>query len=253
MNQLTDINVTDIINIFTVFSPKGRFDKMVNRQSYGLSFCAEGQITYTLGGKKYISDPGHAIILPKGQTYTLHGNKTGIFPVINFDCTNFHSDSMVLLPVRNIESLMKDFTQLKSLFLFEKNRLKTISIFYNILHKLSDTASPESDILYPAVKYLETDFSSCGITNKSLADMCNISEVYFRKLFVRSYGVSPKQYVIDVRIGKAKQLLTDGILNITAISEQCGFSTPYHFSRLFKEKNGLTPSEYMKQNRIVKI
>ena len=253
MNTLNDIIITDITAVVTVSSPKGRSDKMINRKNFGLSFCAEGQITYTLDGKEYVSDPGHAIILPKGQSYAIHGDKTGVFPIINFDCKNFQTDKFILLPIRSIDSVMKDFEQMKSLFLFEKNRLKIISILYNILHKLSGSGSFQPDILSHAVKYLETNFSCPDITNKFLADLCNISEVYFRKLFSRTYGVSPRQYIIDIRINKAKQLLTDGVLNITAISEQCGFASPYHFSRLFKEKTGLTPSEYMKQNRIMKI
>ena len=86
-----------------------------------------------------------------------------------------------------------------------------------------------------------------------LAEKCGISEVYFRRLFTEQYKVTPKQYIIDLRINKAKQLLTDGIFKIGAISESCGFSNPYHFCRVFKEKTGLTPTEFMKQNKILKI
>ncbi|MBR3994676.1 MAG: helix-turn-helix transcriptional regulator [Clostridia bacterium] len=56
-----------------------------------------------------------------------------------------------------------------------------------------------------------------------------------------------------MRIQKAKFLLANGVLTITAISEECGFSSLYHFCRIFKEKTGFTPSEYSKNNRIYKI
>ncbi len=254
MDNLNKIIVTDIIDVVTVFSQKGRYEKMNNRKCYGLSFCDEGQITYTHNKKNYVSDPHHAIILPKGQSYTIRSDKSGIFSVINFECDNFECDTMIVLPVKNIDFVMTDFVQMKKLFLFKRNRAKVMSLFYNIIHSFSESASVfGNSILMPAIEYLENNYSSPGITNKILADKCNISEVYFRKLFAKQYRITPKQYIIDIRINKAKQLLTDGIFKINVVSEKCGFSNPYHFSRLFKEKTGLTPTEYLKKNRILEI
>ena len=131
MNNLNKIVVTDIIDVRTVFSPKGRFEKMHNRVCYGLSFCNEGQITYTHNAKNYVSDPHHAIILPKGQSYDIRGTKTGTFPLINFDCADFLCDTMIVLPVENTDILMRDFIQMKNLFLFERSRTRVMSLFYN--------------------------------------------------------------------------------------------------------------------------
>ena len=254
MNDLNNIIVTDIIDVITVFSQKGRFEKMNNRKCYGLSFCAEGKITYTHNQKNYVSDPHHAIILPKGQSYTIYGNESGVFPVINFECSNFLCDTMMVLPIENVDFAMRDFVQMKNLFLFERNRTKVISLFYNIIHDFCESAGiAGNSILLSAIRYLENNYSLPELTNKMLADQCNISEVYFRKLFTKQFDVTPRQYIIDLRINKAKQLLTDGIFKINVVSEKCGFTNPYHFSRLFKEKTGLTPTQYLQQNRILKI
>ena len=64
------------------------------------------------------------------------------------------------------------------------------------------------------------------------------------------YGVGQAR-ILDIRIGKAKQLLADGTQKISAVSEACGFSNPYHFCRAFKQRTGLTPSQYMQQNRLL--
>ena len=89
MELLQDLTVTDILEVVTVRQIKGTVAEIKNRPSYGLSFCYDGQITYTLDGVDYISNPDCAIILPKGATYTLSCNKSGYFPLINFDCTGF--------------------------------------------------------------------------------------------------------------------------------------------------------------------
>ena len=253
MDLLNKIVVTGISDIITFGSPKGRFKEIKNRKNYGISFCTEGQITYTHKGKKYISNSSNAIILPQNETYTLYGDKNGIFPVINFTCMDFLCDTMIVIPINNVDSYIKDYEQMKSLSLFEKNRTKVMGIFYNMLYKLSDSEGIYSNVLFPAVKYLEENYHDPTLTNHTLAKKCDLSEVHFRKLFTEHYKTTPKQYIIDIRIDKAKQLLTDGVLKINAISEKCGFANPYHFCRLFKEKTGITPTEYMKENKINKI
>lgn len=253
MDMLNKIVVTDILDIVTISSPKGRFEKMNNRKCYGLSFCTEGQITYTHNEKKYVSDPDHAIILPEGQSYTINGDKKGLFPLINFKCLKPLCDTMMVLPVENIDAYIKDYEHMKALFLFERNSAKIMSIFYNMIHRLSSNSSLQSNVLIPAIKYLENNYQYSSLTNEAIACQCGISEVYFRKLFTEQYGITPRQYIIDIRISKAKHLLTDGALKINAVSEKCGFSNPYHFCRVFKQKTGLTPTEFMKQNRIYKI
>lgn len=253
MSGISDIVVTDIDDVYTVYSPKGRQEKIIERTTYGLSFCKEGQITYTHRGKSFVSDASHAIILPQGQTYTLYGDKSGSFPVINFSCMNILCNTMVLIPISSSEPYIKDFEKMKALSLFAGNRAKIMSIFYDILHRLSCDNIQVPDILNPAIEYLKRNYMSNDLTNSKLAAVCNISEVYFRKLFLKVYNTTPRQYITDIRIDKAKQLLAEGVLKINAIAHECGFSNPYHFCRLFKKKTGVTPSEYMKQNKVNRI
>ena len=105
----------------------------------------------------------------------------------------------------------------------------------------------------PAIKYLENNYQNPNLTNAELAKQCRISEVYFRRIFTSCYNMTPRQFLIDIRINKAKQLLSEGTLKINAVAVKCGFSNQYHFCHVFKEKTGLTPTEYMKQNMVYQI
>ena len=127
-----------------------------------------------------------------------------------------------------------------------------MSVFYYILHRLS-TESSVHNVILPAIRYIESNYQSPKLSNAELAEKCNISEVYFRKIFTETYNTTPKQFIVDIRINKAKQLLTEGFLKVGAVAGLCGFSNQYHFCRLCKEKTGVTPTEYMKRNRIYKI
>lgn len=250
--MFNNITITDVKEIFTVFSPKGRFEKISNRRSFGLSFCIDGQITYLHNGKRTVSDKNHAVILPQGQTYTLFGDKSGSFTVINFTCTEKFCDTVISVPIQNTDAYINDFERIRSLSFFDTNRAETMSIFYHMLHRLS-LQSSSFEIIMPAIKYLEENYQNSDLSNTELANICKISEIYFRRIFKECFNTTPKQFLVDTRINNAKRLLSEGALKINAVATKCGFTNQYHFCRTFKKKTGLTPTEYMEQNRIYKI
>lgn len=243
---MKDIIVTKINEIITVTSPRGRYNEIKNRYCFGLSFCNSGKITYTHKGFKFVSDKNCAVFLPKGQSYSLYGNESGSFPVINFECEGLELKTINIIPLKNSDSYLKDFEKMKNLFLFNNKSLKAMSIFYDILSRLENEALDEKNLLKTAADYIEKHLSDTTLNNTVLANEMRISEVYFRRLFKKSFGVTPKQFILEIRIKKAKQLLGSNEKNITEISELCGFSSVYHFCRAFKEKTGLTPSEFRK-------
>lgn len=253
MDILENIVLTKIEEVLTIYSPKGRFETIENRNWYGLSFCQEGQITYLHNGKEFVSDNKHAIFLPKGKTYSLRGDKRGTFPVINFSADSFPCDEFTIISISDTEALLRDFEQIKALSLFDRNRAKVISLFYDIIHRLSVSQSSAPGIIQDILSYIEKNYRSPRLTNDVIADEFGISEVYLRKLFSNYCIQSPRQYIIDIRISRAKQLLSEGRAKIGDIAEDCGFSSQYHFCRIFKKKTGLTPTEYGKENRIYKI
>ena len=104
-----------------------------------------------------------------------------------------------------------------------------------------------------AINFIKNNISNPELSNLLISQNINISEVYLRKLFAAKYNISPKQYILDVRMQKAKRLLTESEYSISAIAEECGFSSVYSFSRAFKEKIALSPTEYAKKNKIFKL
>ena len=135
---------------------------------------------------------------------------------------------------------------MQALWLSQKNPAKLMSIFYGILARLSEEEQENDafNVLSPAIDHLGRHIDDPLLSNEDLARQCGISEVYFRKLFKDAYGVSPHQYLLDLRIRHAKALLSEHAATVTAISEACGFSSVYHFCRAFKLATGMTPTEF---------
>ena len=83
-----------------------------------------------------------------------------------------------------------------------------------------------------------------------MAAMAKIAEVtphHLATLFTRETGLSPHQYVLRVRIERAKIHLKDDGLSIAEVSRLIGFRTQEHFTKVFRRVVGLTPSEFRKE------
>lgn len=76
------------------------------------------------------------------------------------------------------------------------------------------------------------------------ADRMCLSPNYFGDLVKKELGKSPTEYIRLFVIGKAKELLAEGSLNISEIAYKLGFSYPHHLTRVFKKVTGLTPKEF---------
>lgn len=236
-----------------VQSTKGQQYHMVNRSCYGLSLCMSGQITYTMNGKTYTSHPGNAVILPQGGTYSLVCDKEGLFPVMDFHCQNFSCGEITVLPLENPQACLQDFEKLQSLQLYNKSKLKLYSVFYELLHEVAHSGEQVAVPLHAVMKYIEQHIQDPSLSNTVLAKHIGISEVYLRKQFLSHCQVTPKQYILDMRLRKAKQMLVDTPFTVAAIAEECGFSSVYHFCRAFKQRTGQTPTQYAAANRIYHI
>ncbi|ORA21791.1 AraC family transcriptional regulator [Mycobacterium aquaticum] len=78
----------------------------------------------------------------------------------------------------------------------------------------------------------------------SLAELVGMSVHGFRRAFIRTFGVTPYRYVLDQRVQRAKTLLATTTLPVTEVSIALGFATPSHFTTMFKQRVGVTPTVY---------
>lgn len=81
---------------------------------------------------------------------------------------------------------------------------------------------------------------------KDIADSASISVRECLRCFKIVVGISPKQYVIDLRLRRAKELLLNTSLSLIEISEECGFQDQSYFTKKFREKVGYSPGKWRK-------
>ncbi len=84
---------------------------------------------------------------------------------------------------------------------------------------------------------------------RTLLENSPLSEVHFRRLFKKRTGLSPKQYLLQIRHRKATDLLQQTTLTLAQIAEQLGYDTAYHLSQDFKHRMGIAPAYWRQSHK----
>ena len=102
----------------------------------------------------------------------------------------------------------------------------------------------EVDLLVQRARCLFEEYIYDHIEMKDLAKILNIDYSEFRKIFKKYTGMSPYQYFLNLKINRAKNLLSQDNYSIKEIAYKLAFENQYYFSRLFKSKTGIPPSAW---------
>ena len=108
--------------------------------------------------------------------------------------------------------------------------------------------SGENTIIRKAQQYVQVHVME-KLTVPVVAAGIGVSASYLTALFHRHLAVSPGEYIRRMKLQQSKQLIREGNMNFTEISESMQYSTVHHFSRQFKQMFGMTPTEYAKRVR----
>lgn len=111
--------------------------------------------------------------------------------------------------------------------------------------RTANAINSENTIIGHAQKYISENVMQ-KLTVPMVAKEVGVSPSYLTALFHRSLQISPGEYIRRSKLQEGKQLIREGKMNFTEIAQVLQYSTVHHFSRQFKEKFGITPTEYAK-------
>jgi AraC-like DNA-binding protein len=125
---------------------------------------------------------------------------------------------------------------------------QTKSIIYDILDKMSNDQkmSTSDNAITNCVRYMDARFCDPEVDIETVCSNAFISVSSLQRAFAKYFGMSPKQYLIQLRMNRALELLTENKLSVKEISFACGFTNEKYFSRAFKKKYGYPPSQFRK-------
>ncbi len=234
---------------------------------HNLMLVYDGQAEFCCNGKKYSACKGDLIYYKPGDAraartfthallkcfavdfvYTCPAYENSewrsIITELPFSFTQRLTDEYLLIKVTEL------FSQLtkSALSVREQALVKERAIFTEILTLLFQFTQREQ-YSYSSVRIIDKVISymienhSGNLTLTELSEYAGVSSSYLGFLFRSVTGRSPIDYLIEIRINMAKNLLKDG-LSVTETSSLVGFNDIYYFSRAFRKREGICPSKY---------
>ncbi len=97
-------------------------------------------------------------------------------------------------------------------------------------------------------RYIDNHFKE-SLTLEQLAGLAHLNKYYLAHTFRREFGVSPINYLISRRIEESRFLLRETDHSLSLIAQMLGFSSLSYFSQCFRRAQGISPTEYRKQNQ----
>ena len=149
----------------------------------------------------------------------------------------------VIPELNSIETTMSNIKTIDEL------REQTFTIMSGALTYRDNQANdPHGNLIYQAKEYIELHYTEPGLSLHEVAAHANLSASHFSVVFGQEASQTFKEYLTEVRICKAKELLRMTALRSADIAYQVGYKDPHYFSSVFKKNTGLSPIEFRSQN-----
>lgn len=236
--------------------------RYAGRNDYQLIYICEGQCVVTLNGNVHIAYPGDCILYRPGEvqdyllakkaqprTYWIHFNGDcclELFNKLSLQGVNIIKTEQN----REIEHLVSRVCQYYNLkipnyeWICSGLMQSILALLSNEAHRADlPSAGKSTDKISELISRIKI-VPNLNITVSECADFCSMSKPHFSRVFKRTTGMSPVQFMLDIRIERAKELLDFTDMHIAEIAEASGFYDQNYFARTFKKITGVSPTQY---------
>ncbi len=227
------------IKLYFYFPKKEKFD--FDKETYDCSVLflnVAGSFQYRIGNQPLEeAQPGDIIFCPRDTVFQRKTLSPIELHMIKFDGS---------LPKRNYRITSRIHDDLKVISHKSFARYPDIDellehYICDIIYTLSEESIPSP--VMPIIKYMNEN-CHLPITNKTLCDMLHCSEVSLISQVKALTGKTPRQYINDRRIERAKEILLSRDIPVSAVAAQTGFEDPFYFSKAFSKATGMSPSKF---------
>lgn len=233
---------------------------------YSLHFVLDGSVSLSLGQKVVVLSVGDLFCLYPYQKYTYWVTNATTDSPLRMCWFAFHGSQAVALLERIGVTLDKPYLQnimtselealLRQILDIMRNRgkdedLKLLSYIYHMFGllavrpvKANLSTTTKKDWLQKCVQYMNVHFME-GITVGDVVRVAGVHRSHLYSEFQRLIGMSPRQYLLKLRMERAVEMLKQQVYTITEISLSLGYPDLYSFSRAFHNYYGMSPSRYL--------
>lgn len=221
------------------------------RKSCGIILGLSGECEFRISGAGKITLlSGELLFLPEGISYAMRPITTFLHYTVNFTAEkHILLSSPFKLKTERFQDVKSEFSGLSRIWEQKEYGylMRSLGITYQLLadmlfeRDMGELAKSRDYVrLLPAKQYIESRFTE-KFTIAELARLADMSETNFRRAFDRTFGKTPIAYRDNLRLLKARDMLSVGHYTAAEVAAACGFEDPGYFSRFYKRKTGTTP------------
>ena len=247
-------------NVYEYYPPYYLMEYTIkNRHHSCIAYLAEGEYRYTLPGRTVIYHSGSLLYLPCGSSYRYQvlSENVAVYQ-IEFDLISTENGEMVftgteplLISKKPDEEILMLIRSICSQALLPNSsaEMEALGNLYRLISSILQGRYERGDNAHEKmamiVNYMNHNYMK-NIQIQDLAGMCALSEAQFYRLFKSAAGLTPYQYLVQLRINTACRLLKSTEMPITGIASMLGFESVFSFSQTFKRAKAISPSQYRK-------
>ncbi|XEC93277.1 helix-turn-helix domain-containing protein [Paenibacillus tarimensis] len=240
--------------------PEDQYDEWV------LFAVTEGCFRYEIGGEKGEASFGDLVICPPLTLFAREVAEPLSFHFYRYKWHNAADETVVYpqggkLSIRDLNRLSSNYRYLDRSFpmLADKSRLKLADHILRDLWQLlclesgqassirSETAA-DGEMLEAAGMIRKSAYERLAM--KEISSNMGMSPVQFTRRFQAAHGQTPIDYLTEIRLHRARELLLETDLTLDHIAERCGYDNGFYLSRIFSKKMNISPSVYRRSHRI---
>lgn len=256
----SDIIIKDIISV--THDKKITNWKHIHTQKpyYEMHFTLRGKIAVS-GNMDYINTTNDFSFLTPQTSYSSKAVTTpteiiGVFFNAEFPESPENSLFGSAFKIHECNETIKNaFRNMSHIYYSRENnyQLKIKREMYNVFALIADKVdnlnlkNSNFYTIRAADEYIKANFSTEDISVAKLAEICKITPAYFCRIFKEVYGVSPKKYIIDLKMKTASEYLTFTSASIADVAKSVGYPELSYFTTVFKNHFGVTPSAFRKK------
>lgn len=253
-NVISELIFNNISVLSQVWQNEHFFEYGDNVRPYhGLCFILNGSIRYETKKEAITAKEGDIVIINKYSRYkAIFDNSPATKDIlVNFQCISpdFKQDYFLceneITVLKNRFDAESNFQNILSYFNASGRECMVKSEMFSIFDKLT---APQDN--FGPFKHIKQELLSDDVlklNESELAGKCFISVSAFQRNFKKVYGKTFSEYKNELKIIKAKELLTKECYSVGEISEMLGFCDSAYFSKYFKKSTGVSPKKYVKQ------
>ncbi len=231
-----------------------------------LTYVDQGAMHSVVEGQDLLLRQGDLVVYGPGQWHMQYSD-IGVAP--RYVTISFEISGVELTPLlnrkfaapQNVVTLLQNMLREQERMDAYSNDIILSQLNLMLLMRLREAAAPknaklqtsnaihsENEIIRQAQQYVSSHIRE-KLSVPLVARQVDVSPSYLTALFHKNLQISPGEYIRRIKLQESKQMIRENNLNFTEIAAELQYSTVHHFSRQFKEKFGITPTEYAKSVR----